>query len=137
MTKYELIFESLQEKINNNEISYEFAESVNELAYNKYITEDGHSKKVKARHNAKKKNIEKRFYDSMGYKHKYTDENGVRHGTVQRGDGPEVNIAIHNKNYKNNPSYNYNMHKNSDGTININKKNIQQKGSDLIGDHEY
>ena len=40
MTKYELIFESLQNQINNGLITYELAEEVNDLAYEKYVMED-------------------------------------------------------------------------------------------------
>lgn len=36
MTKYEIIYEALQEKVNNNEIDITFAEEVNVLAYEKY-----------------------------------------------------------------------------------------------------
>lgn len=39
MGKYEIIYEALQEAVNNNDISLEFAESVNDLAYNKYVVE--------------------------------------------------------------------------------------------------
>lgn len=39
MDKYNEIFEALQEKVNNGSISSEFAESVNDLAYEKYIVE--------------------------------------------------------------------------------------------------
>ena len=62
MNKYDLIFEAVQESLNNGEITLEEAEFLNDYAYDKFIMEDGHSKKLKARHNAQKKNIEKRFY---------------------------------------------------------------------------
>ena len=39
MTKYEIIYEALQEKVNNNEIDINFAEEVNDLAYEDYLLE--------------------------------------------------------------------------------------------------
>lgn len=39
MNKYELIFESLQEQLDNGLITYELAEEVNDLAYEKYVVE--------------------------------------------------------------------------------------------------
>jgi len=52
MNKYNLIFNTLQSKVNSGELTLEQAEEVNELAYQKYITEsvvkkilDSHKKK--------------------------------------------------------------------------------------------
>ena len=39
MNKYDIIFESLQERLSNNELSFEEASVLNELAYSKYVTE--------------------------------------------------------------------------------------------------
>lgn len=39
MTKYNLIFKTLQSKVNSGELTLEQAEEVNELAYQKYVTE--------------------------------------------------------------------------------------------------
>ena len=105
-----------------NDILYTLYES-------EYILEDGHSKKVKARHNEKKKNIEKRFYDNMNYKHSHTDEKGNKYGTVKRGDGPEVPITIHKKGLDAYSSYGTGIH--------MGRRVTRMKGSDLTGSHEY
>ena len=47
MSTYEIIFESLQNQINNGLITYELAEEVNDLAYEKYVMEST----AAARHN--------------------------------------------------------------------------------------
>ena len=108
-------------------------EQRNDILYilyeSEYILEDGHSKKVKARHNEKKKNIEKRFYDNMNYKHSHTDEKGNKHGTVKRGDGPEVPITIHKKGRDAYCSY--------DTGIHMGRSVTRMKGSDMAGSHEY
>lgn len=39
MDKYEVIFESLQERVNKGELTMEQAERLNDLAYTKYVTE--------------------------------------------------------------------------------------------------
>ena len=39
MDEYTKIYQTLLERVDRNEITYEFAEKVNELAYNKYIRE--------------------------------------------------------------------------------------------------
>ena len=39
MTAYEIIFESLQNQLNQGLITYELAEEVNDLAYEKYVIE--------------------------------------------------------------------------------------------------
>ena len=130
MTKYEIIFETLQDKVNSGELTIEEAEVLNDLAYEKYVTEDGHSKKLKARHNAKKKHIEQRFYDNMNYEHDYTDKYGTKHGTVKRGDGPVTEIEI--------PKKGLDAHLNKDfGYIRIGRNVTRMKGSDLTGSHEY
>ena len=91
--------------------------------------EDGHSKKVTARHNEKKKNIEKRFYDNMNYKHSHTNEKGNKHGRVKRGDGPEVPITIHKKGLD--------AYSNYVSGIHMGRRVTRMKGSDLTGSHEY
>lgn len=42
MNEYEIIFESLQDQLNNGLISEELADEVNQLAYDKYVIEGGH-----------------------------------------------------------------------------------------------
>lgn len=139
MNKYELIFEAVQEALDNNEIALEEAEALNDYAYDKFIMEDGHSKKLKARHNAQKKNIEKRFYDNMNFKYDHTDEKGNKHGTVQRGDGPETHVVIHKKN----PGFGAGAIRTvkPDGTyssdITMRRRDVRRKGSDLAAAHEY
>lgn len=39
MNNYEIIYESLCNAVNDGEISLQFAEEVNQLAYDKYVTE--------------------------------------------------------------------------------------------------
>ena len=39
MEKYEMIFEALQNKLSNGEITFEEAESLNNAAYEKYVVE--------------------------------------------------------------------------------------------------
>ena len=121
-------------------------EQRNDILYilyeSEYILEDGHSKKVKARHNEKKKNIEKRFYDNMNYKHSHTDEKGNKHGTVKRGDGPEVPITIHKKRIDAHCEQNVRLddgeeHFKPNPHIHISKSEVRAKGSDMAGSHEY
>lgn len=146
MTKYEIIYEALQDKVNSGELSLEDAEILNDIAYNKYLTEDGHSKKLKARHKAKQNNIQQRFYDNMGYKYDYTDEEGNKHGTVKRGDGHEENIVITKKNERDCNKSKFFNHiigpvfksiSTDDHKIIMSRSNVRQKGSDLTGAHEY
>lgn len=40
MTKYDIIFEALQERVNSGELTLEDANIINDLAYEKYICED-------------------------------------------------------------------------------------------------
>lgn len=106
------------------------------------VLEDGHSKKVKARHNKKKKNIENRFYNNMNYKHSHTDKEGNKHGTVKRGDGPEVPITIHKKSIPSYCTQGMTVHDGEDrfknsSHIHMSKGDVRIKGSDLAGSHEY
>ena len=39
MTKYEIIFEALQEKVNSGELTFEDASTLNDMAYEKYVVE--------------------------------------------------------------------------------------------------
>ena len=39
MNKYDIIFEALQEKLENGELTMEEAETLNDAAYNRYVTE--------------------------------------------------------------------------------------------------
>ena len=39
MTKYEMIFEAIQQKYDNGEITFEHAEKLNNIAYEKYAIE--------------------------------------------------------------------------------------------------
>lgn len=58
------------------------------LVYESFFAmEDGHSKKLKARHNKKLKNNEKRFYDNMGYEHDFIAKTGSKIGYSKRVDG--------------------------------------------------
>lgn len=69
MTKYEIIFESLQEKVNSGELSLEDASVINDIAYEKYICE----MKTKAE------------YGERSFKKKYDfipDKPGARTGTI-------------------------------------------------------
>lgn len=129
MLKYDIIFEELQDRVNSGELSLEYAELVNNLAYNKYIVEDGHNKKLKARHVTKNKNIEKRFYDNMNYKHDFTGLTGTKYGTVTRDNGEEVKMRI--------PSKGHDAYYSTDNGITISRKLTRMKGSDLAGSHEY
>lgn len=43
MNEYEIIYESLQEQLDQGLISEEFANEVNDLAYDKYVVEGGHA----------------------------------------------------------------------------------------------
>ena len=139
MNKYDLVFEAVQESLNNGEITLEEAEFLNDYAYDKFIMEDGHSKKLKARHDAKKRNIEKRFYDNMNFKYDRTDYKGNKHGTVQRGDGPETPLVIYKKKLEHGTGTVYAPK--ADGSyssnIEISRNDVRQKGSDLAGAHEY
>lgn len=45
MNKYELIFEAVQEALDNNEITLEEAEFLNDYAYDRYITESSNNER--------------------------------------------------------------------------------------------
>lgn len=53
MNKYDIIFDSIQNKYNNNEITYEFANELNNLAYNKYIINESVESKIDKNHKQK------------------------------------------------------------------------------------
>ena len=123
-------------KKQRNDILYTLYESEN------VVLEDGHSKKVKTRHNKKKKNIENRFYNNMNYKHSHTDKEGNKHGTVKRGDGPEVPITIHKKSIPAHCKGGMKVHDGEDhfkidSHIHMSRSDVQIKGSDITGSHEY
>lgn len=42
MNRYEMIFDAIQEKVNSGELSLEKANEVNDLAYDKYVTESSY-----------------------------------------------------------------------------------------------
>lgn len=95
--------------------------------YDHFVTEDGHSKKVKSRHNLHKRNQEERFLKSMNFypidntklqekidsaqkkkrdlikqgKHKEASKikipDSYKSGVVKIGDGPLVHTRIYNK----------------------------------------
>ena len=99
-----------------------------------FAMEDGHSKKLKARHNKKLKNNEKRFYDSMGYENQFAGSD-LKVGQSKRNGGKAITTFITNdKNYDasygSNPASNFSR-------IKISRKMVQMKGSDLVGSHEY
>lgn len=101
-----------------------------------FAMEDGHSKKLKARHNKKLKNNEKRFYDSMGFKQSETSSSGEKIGYSKRGDGQKVRMKVSNDN-KYDPAYEYEPASKDTGDILISRKVARMKGSDLVGAHEY
>lgn len=100
-----------------------------------FAMEDGHSKKLKARHNKKLRNNEKRFYDNMGYEREFTGSvYNLKVGRSKRNGGKPVSTVIMNNN-----DYNpyYIPSKYSTGDIVISRKAARMKGSDLVGAHEY
>ena len=108
------------------------------LVYESFFAmEDGHSKKLKARHNKKLKNNEKRFYDNMGYEHGFTGSlYGLKVGQSKRNGGKPVETVIMNDNDYNS-YYQYDPTSKDTGDIVISRKVARMKGSDLIGAHEY
>ena len=68
MDEYELIYEALQEAIDNDEIDIEFAEAVNDLAYDKYMNENALGRYVDRREQLKKDYLDKSKNDPKEYK---------------------------------------------------------------------
>lgn len=82
MYDYNLICEALQEAINNGEIDIDFAESVNDLAYSKYVLESGDADPEVIRKSSKE------FLDMLNERKKSNKE-GVT----------EIKAALKNKDY--------------------------------------
>lgn len=66
MTKYDLIVESLNERVNSGEITLEFAEVVNEMAFVKYCTEDSKIKETLGKVKDTVMTGSGKYVDSMG-----------------------------------------------------------------------
>ena len=78
----------------------------------------------------------------MNYKHSHTDKEGNKHGTVKRGDGPEVPITIHKKSIPAHSTQGMTVHDGEDrfkngSHIHMSRGDVQIKGSDITGSHEY
>ena len=95
MNKYDEIFEALQEAVSSGDITEEFAESVNDLAYDKYVVEGVIKKEI--------------TLPTIAGKHvlvtdRFTLSNGT-YSTYLFGEG--AFLSCEKKNYKNQYTTNY------------------------------
>ena len=123
--KYLIIHKELQDRVNNNILTVEEAESVNDLAYNKYVVE----KKTKEE------------YGERSFKKKYKfipDKPGARTGTILI-DGKRQKVDFQKSDYmhiKNIPGEKQKMYRQTsatftdkDGLINLDRNYFRVKGS--------